>query len=247
MKTTNKILLGLLVLILLVITVFMVVIRVQLKAAVFVEPSGQIITNRVVVPPFNEIEASGNLKMFVRQGDRYEVLVRADDNLMEYILAEVDGETLNVSFRGWSGKNATIEIEVDLRDLKSLKAMAGANIRSEGTIQGDVFRHIVNSGAQSLLYIDFNFLELELSSGGNASLNGRIREMNAKNDAGGILEASGLEAEKVKLSTSAGSVSNLFVTEELEVKASTGSTVNFTGNPLVKEISSSTGASVNPR
>lgn len=247
MKTTNKILLGLLIVCMLAITVFMVIIRVQLKSAVFVEPSGNVITSRVEMPVFHGIDASGKLNMIIRQGNNHDVIIRADDNLMEMIRTDVKDEILNVSFRGWSGKNATIEVEVNLAEIELLKAMAGVKIHSEGTISGHSLRHVVNAGAESRLEIQFDFLELELNGGGNANLRGFVREMKARNNAGGTIEASGLETEKLSISANAGSVSHVFVTGELDVKASTGSVVNYTGDPLVKNITSGSGASVNAR
>jgi hypothetical protein len=247
MKTTNKILLGVFVLILIAVTVLMVFIRVQLKAAVFIEPSGNIITNAVDVPPFNGIDASGSMSLLIRQGDQHKVVVRADDNLMEHIRTEVKDEVLNVTLRAWAGKNASIEVEVDMVEIGSLVAQSGARVHAEDGLKGKILHHVVNSGAKSWLAIDFDRLELEVSSGAEAIIRGRVREMTAKNNAGSMLDASSLEAENVKLTTSAGAQTDLFVTESLEVKANTGSMVNYTGNPLHKEISASTGAQVSPR
>jgi hypothetical protein len=247
MKTTNKILLGVFVLILIAIAILMVVVRVQLKAAVFIEPSGQVVSSAVDLPAFNGIEASGNLNLLIRQGDHHEVVVRADDNLMEYILTEVEDEVLKISMRAWAGKNATIEMEVDLVEIGSLVAQGGANVQSQNTLKGNVLRHVVHSGAISRLNIDFDLLQLDLHSGAQVTIGGRVREMTAKNNGGSMLDASALEAETVDLSTNTGSQSDLFVTGSLEVKANTGSLVNYTGNPLHKEISANTGAVVNPR
>ena len=247
MKTTNKILLGAFVLILIAIAVLIVFIRVQLKATVFIEPSGNIITNSVDVTAFNGVDASGSLSLLIRQGDQHKVVVRADDNLMEHIRTEVNDEVLNVTLRAWAGKNASIEVEVDLVEIGSLVAQSGARVRAENGLKGQILHHVVNSGAKSWLAIDFDRIELEVSSGAEAIIRGRVREMTAKNNAGSMLDASLLEAESVKLSTSAGAQTDLFVTESLEVKANTGSMVNYTGNPLHKEISAGTGAQVNPR
>lgn len=247
MKTTNKILIGLFVLILIGITVFLIALRIQVKSAVFVEPSGNIVTKAIDVTTFTGIDASGNIKLQVRQGSSHEVTVRADDNLMEYVITEVNNDVLKVSLRAWGGKDATIEVDIELVDIGSLLASAGARVHAENVLRGQILDHAVNSGAQSVLQIDFDKLELVVGSGAETLIGGRVREMIARNSGGGLLNAAALEAEKVKLNSSSGAQSDLFVTESLEVRASSGSVVNYTGNPLQREVSSSSGAQVNPR
>ncbi|MFO7999330.1 MAG: head GIN domain-containing protein [Bacteroidales bacterium] len=247
MKTTNKILLTLFMLILISITIVMVTFRVKLKSTVFIEPSGQVVTNEPELPAFNAIDVSGRWNMTLEQSETGKVVVQSDDNLTEYIRLEVKDQVLEVSFKGWTGKHATLDIHVSVADIESLIAANSARIEAIGTIRGNSLEHKISSGAMSELTLDFEELILEAHSGAHTILKGMVGHMVATSSAGSEINASGLQAGSAELETSSGSRNELFVTGELSVDANSGSIVNYTGNPVVRDLSTSSGARVNPR
>lgn len=247
MKTTNKILLSLFILILIIITVVMVTFRVKLKSTAFIEPSGQVVTNEPELPTFNAIDVSGRWNMTLEQAETSKVVVQSDDNLMEYIMVEVIDDVLEVSFKGWTDRNATLDIHVSIVDIESLIARNSARIEAMETIRGNTLEHKVYSGAMSEVTLDFEEIILEAHAGAHATLKGMVGHMVATSSAGSEINASALQAGNVELETSSGSKNDLFVTGELSVDANSGSIVNYTGNPIVRDLSTSSGARVNPR
>src|SRR5690606_25260671 len=53
---------------------------------------------REVMGNFDKIQVSSTLEVELEQAPHYEISVQADDNLLEYIVTEVSGSTLNIYF-----------------------------------------------------------------------------------------------------------------------------------------------------
>ncbi len=246
MKTTNKILLAALIIILIAVTVTMAVFRSAITRDLVIG-SGNVITRQVDVPAFSAIDVSGRMNMTLSQTQDHSLSIEADDNLMELIIAEVENNTLKVYLKETIGRYKTLNIEVSLMELESLTASGGARVTSETPLRGEILSHILKAGAISDLNLYFDEIALELMAGASATLSGQVRKMVASSLAGSELKAYELETEDCVITTTAGSRNEVYATNSLKVNASAGSVVNYTGDPLMTEFNSSTGARISAR
>jgi len=74
---------------------------------------------------FNAISSSGSVDVFVKQGNTYSVVVRADGNLLNYIKTEVRNNTLIISITKniWYAK--TLEVYITMKTLQKV-VMSGS-------------------------------------------------------------------------------------------------------------------------
>ncbi len=246
MKTTNKILLGALIIVLLAVTIAMAIFRSAISKDLVIG-SGEVITRQVDVSPFSAIDVSGRMNMTLNQSNGHSVSIEADDNLIELIITEVKNNTLRVYLKESIGRYKSLNIEVSMENLESLTASAGARVTSETPLRGEILSLILKAGAVSDLRLHFDEIALELGGGSSAILAGQVRKMVASSMAGSELKAFELKTKDCVITTSAGSRNEVYATNNLKVNANTGSVVNYTGDPFLTDFNSSTGARISSR
>ena len=242
MKTTNKILLAAIILILVAMTALMVVVRVNLKLGPVTQGSRNVITETRQVASFRAIEASGSVELL--QAEEVGLTVEADDNLLELVVTEVDNEVLKIHLKERVGKHEALDVRVDFVAIESLRASAGARVTSVNTLAGLALELIISSGAFSELDLDFETLTLEATAGAHAKLRGKVNELFLKSNAGSEVDASQLQANTAEIYSSSGAVNHVFVNNEMSIDASSGALVSYGGQPVIKSMKTNSGAEV---
>lgn len=244
MKTSNKIMLAALILLLVMLTVLLVFVRVNLKLGPLTEGSMNVVTETRQIASFKAIEASGGLTIELLQDDTIGLTIEADDNLIELVVTEVDDEVLKIHLKERVGKHKALDVKVAFVTLEALRASAGVRVTSVTTLVGLALEHALSSGAYSDLNLDFETLTLEATSGSHAKLAGKVSELFIKSNAGSQVEASELQAQNATINTSSGAVNHIFVNNEMSIDASSGALVSYGGQPVNKSIETSSGGEV---
>ncbi len=247
MKTTNKILLTTLFLILAGISITLIYFRVQLsRHPIQIMGSGDVITEERQLGLFDAVSVNGKFNVELHISDSNKLIINAYEDLMEYINTDINNNTLVIDFQLKTGRYKKIEIDVYVNSINSLEVSSGASINSTDTVYAFSFNHLVSSGAQSSLILNVDDLHLESSSGSRAVIMGLARTVRAKTNSGAQIRAAELSADVCHIDASSGANAQVTANNELHVNASSGSNVRYGGNPAVQNISTSGGASVKP-
>jgi len=137
--------------------------------------SGNIVTHNIGSLGYEGIDASYSVKVIVTEPASSDVIVRADDNLLEYVELKVRDGILEVSLdekmRGTDMQECTIEIFVpDNGRIRSLKASGASRIEVRTPLHADEME-IEASGASHICGdIEARELEAEISGASGAQL-----------------------------------------------------------------------------
>ena len=197
---------------------------------------------------FNGIDVSSGIDLYIRMGETEEVKIVADNDIIDKIITKVEGGVLKIYVKqnnwfNWSG-NEKRKAYVTVKDLKSLHASAGSDVKSENTLKGDDLEVSASSGSDLTLEVFYKNLKVDSSSGSDANLSGKVKYLTASSSSGSDLDARDLESVTCKVSVSSGSDAIVNVSEELEASASSGGDIDYYGNPSVKNIDESSGGDV---
>lgn len=245
MKTSNKLLLAALILIL----VFMALSAVVLKVNVFgdvIQGDGNIRQENRQVGYFDRVEVSGRFQVNYTQESRQAVLVTGDNNLLEHILTEVSDGELRVFTRNRL-QSRNLQIDLSSSDIRQIKAAAGAQFNAQNMIHSPVLTLLGSAGARIELEALVEELLVNLSAGSSARLSGQAQTVEVEASAGSQLDAFELEAQQVKVQASAGSRVNVNAQEELSVSGSAGSSIYYAGTPVINELNLSAGSAIHQR
>ena len=198
----------------------------EILSQVSVTGSGNVITKEFDLSGFDQVEVTGAFFAEITQGDSFDVVVRVDEKLEEYLRVQVAGQTLevgmtpNLSILG----TATRQVEITMPELTGLE-LSGA---TQGTISG------FDSTAD---------LTVEVS--GASKLDGDIQAGDCSFDVSGAstVDLSG-SGEGLVLDASGASTAKVNVSGRLDAEASGASHVVYLGNPTLGRIDSSGASSI---
>ncbi len=194
---------------------------------------------------FTAIEVEDGIDLYLQQGDTEELVLRADENIHEYIITEVEGAVLKIyadaSFRRVKEK----EMLVTFRDLRELRARQGSDVKSRRPLELETLSAELSSGSDLNLEVSAQEMEFELSSGSDAEFSGEVTDLRIRASGGSDIDGRDLEVTgECVLRLSGGSDAEVYVTGKLDIEASGASDVEFRGDPEITNLKTSGGSDV---
>jgi len=244
MKTSNKLLLGLFVLILLTITTVMVFVKAEFHkfGGTAHAGSGKQTEEQRDVAKFNQIEVESMIKVNYTQDTFQRVIVKADSNLLRLVVSEVRNGKLYLYTREKVELEEPIQVNVATDSINDIKLSAGGIFGTTRKMHVTKLDGDASAGAIFDVEGDFNDLNVEMSAGCVANFKGKCKKLVVSCTAGSVFNADDLVAEFGSFSASAGAVMNVNVTGEINVDANAGSVIKCSGKARAKNINVSSGA-----
>ena len=204
------------------------------------------------VKNFNGIKVSTGIDLYITMGNSEEVKIVADDDIIDDIVTEVKNGTLHIylekdNWFSWGGFNKTRKAYVTVKQLESIDASSGSDVRSENTLKGDELDIEASSGSDVNLDLVYKNVSLKTSSGSDAKLTGKAKYFTAAASSGSDIVARDFETEKCRIRASSGSDATVNVSDELEAKASSGADIRYYGNPKSRDTDESSGGDISGR
>ena len=166
-----------------------------------IEGSGNLITKEFTVKSFDELTASGVFNLQLSQGNKEQVKIEAEDNLMDLFIVENDGSNLTIRMKKDVSINTSKKMTVYVT-FKSLKNMSLSMVG--GTSSDDKLK--------------FADLKLKNQSVGSVNLNMTLQTLHLENESVGTLKLAGSADNAVIKSNSVGSVqAGDFIVQKMEI------------------------------
>ena len=202
-----------------------------------IEGSGNVITKEIPVRSFDELTALGIFSLELSQGDKEQLKIEADDNLMDLFIVENEDSKLKVHMKkdvSFSSKKK-MKVYITFRNLKSLHV---------GTIGGTTANEPLNFSEltftnMSVGSVDLNMslktLHLENQSVGNLTLAGKAENAVIRNNSVGNVQAGNFVVQTMDINNDGIGSATINAEKELKVRESFLGKVNNKGNATVKK------------
>ena len=200
------------------------------------------------VKEFSAVKVSTGIDLYLTMGETEAVKVIADNEIIDEIITEVKDGTLRIYMKknnwfGWRVSKSR-KVYVTVKELNSIDASSGSDVKSENTLKGESLEVEASSGSNVELDVFYKNLFVDTSSGSDARLSGRVKTLEAEASSGSDIKAQDLESKICKIKVSSGSDASVTVTDELYAKASSGADIRYYGNPSIKDTDESSGGDV---
>jgi hypothetical protein len=196
--------------------------------------------------------------LYLTQGDKEELRVEAEDNLLPYLLTATEGDELKIKAREDVELEPTqpVRFHLTVKKLNALAASSAGNVEV-GPIKAERFLLVIGSaGNVTLESLDAPEVAAMLNSAGNATIkNLKARELRVNiHSAGGLTIESGEVEKQTVTQTSAGNYNaqglnsrkaqalvnsagnaTLWVTEALTATVNSIGSLSYRGSPAVEE------------
>lgn len=164
---------------------------------------GSAIEKSYDVSGFNGIDVSGGFDVILSQGESESVVLRAQENLYEYIHVEVDNGILRIYTKNNLWPTRPLEARIMFRDINRLNVSGGGDVTAETIIKAADLDINMSGGGDLETNVNADDLSCHISGGGDANINGSAAKINIQMTGGGDLEST-INAEVIFCSISGG-------------------------------------------
>ncbi len=186
----------------------------------------------------HEVRTSGSIDVEIRSGDNYSVIVQNDENLLPYVITDVDNGVLNIHYKdGYSVMRDHAKVIVTAPTLEKLSSSGSADINSVGVIKNSNQIEISTSGSGDIkAEVDAPLVKVSGSGSGDITLSGRTKDFNCRISGSGDVKCANLKSENAVIHISGSSDVHVFASVSLKVNIAGSGDVYYAGNPASPEI-----------
>lgn len=203
--------------------------------------------NRKVTAEFTAIKVSQGIQVYLTQGNDVDISVEADENIIDLLVTEVEGNVLKIYFDKNVSRAKARNVYLTADKITSIKVSSGSRVKGEGVIRAKNITLKSTSGSGIRLELNASKVTCNVSSGADVRLTGTTEYFNGDASSGAHIDADGLISKEAKADVSSGAGISLHASEELDAHASSGGSISYEGNPTVLNRSKSSGGSISRR
>ncbi|PCI09611.1 MAG: DUF2807 domain-containing protein [Flavobacteriaceae bacterium] len=200
--------------------------------------------DRKINADFEAIKVSQGISVFLTQSNDTELRVEADDNIIDLLVTEVEGDVLKIYFDKNVSRAKARNVYLSVSKINRIKTTSGAEVRGEGVIKSKTMELAASSGSEIVINLDAQSVSADSSSGSEIEVSGSTDSFKGDASSGSEIDAGDLISKTGNVDVSSGAEINVHSTDKLTAHASSGGSINFEGNPSVLNKSKSSGGSI---
>ncbi|MFB0938511.1 MAG: hypothetical protein ACJAV9_000586 [Urechidicola sp.] len=209
-----------------------------------IQGNGNVVSDdRNISSNFSGIEVSQGIQVRISQGNETKLTVEADENIIDLLITEIDGDILKIYFEK-NVNRATRNIYLTVEKLNSIRTTSGAHVKNDGVFKTKTLSLDSSSGSHILLDLNVSEVTASASSGADIELSGSSDEFRGDASSGSHIDADELNSKIATADVSSGANINVYASQELNAKASSGGDIDYYGSPEVVNKSKSSGGSI---
>jgi hypothetical protein len=196
---------------------------------------------------FTKIKVSTGLDLYISQGSKNQITVEADENLQDIIRTEVKDGVLRIYSEKniWRAKARKVYVTVET--LEALTATSGSDVYTNEALEVNNLNISATSGADIHVSVDANTIETTATSGSNIEVFGASNNHISKATSGASIDAYQLRSKNVTVKVTSGANINVYASESIDAKATSGGDIDFKGSPKKVNKKTSSGGSVSAK
>lgn len=185
---------------------------------------------------YDAIAVSGFFDVDLVSGNEGTIVVKAEENLQEYIIAEVKKGTLivkienGVTLRPSSWKEG-IHITVPVESIDELSMSGSGDITGKTTLKAPEFTTNISGSGDLNLTIEAEVLNASMSGSGDMRLSGTAGHFEVAISGSGDVDAFDLLAKAVDARISGSADVRVSASESLKARVSGSGDIHYRGNP----------------
>jgi hypothetical protein len=200
--------------------------------------NGVLSTQQRNLGDFNGVDVSGPIKVFISQNSVSSVKIEGDENLLEYIEIENQGDDLEIrTRRGYNLRpRSGIKIYITAPSFDKLAVTGSGELKTQTKISNgkNVGVSVTGSG-DMILNIDAPSINSEITGSGNITINGGTRNFSTEVTGSGEVHAFDLLSENTKVTITGSGDVEIFASKQLDINISGSGDVKYKGNPSVNK------------
>ena len=208
--------------------------------------SGTIITETMHPGEFTGIKSSGSIDIEVKNGSTEQVEIEADDNVMKYIVTDIQNGVLDVRYKSHlSLMNSHVKVFVTAPEINKLVVSGSADIISHDTLQvSNKLESNIDGSGGIKVFVNAPSVTSIVDGSGTIELKGRTRNFNASISGSGDIKCHNLLSENTTVVIDGSGAAHVYASISLSATVSGSGDVYYSGHPASPTIIKSGSGSV---
>ncbi len=208
-----------------------------------IKGNGNVVKQERDIGSFSSIDVGGAFRVFLKQGDKEQLTVEADENLLDVIKTEVVGNTLKISTKEDIRSPEKLNIYITFVTLKGLELSGACHLTSDNTFNLDDIELDCSGATDVELKFSASKVEMDCSGASKIELFGTAEKVSLDLSGASQLDAIEFEAGDVDVDVSGASHGKMMVNGELSADVSGAASFKYKGDPKLGDIDVSGAAS----
>lgn len=246
MKTSNKLLLGLLAFILIAFTSIAIYAKLHFHFNAL-KGEGQKTEQERPTPAFSKVTAEGSLDIFLTEGESPRITLKGYPNLLQEIETQtVDGELI-IRLKSPLDLEEDMEVHLTVHDLQQLNLAGGTEVKTVTPLKGNGIKITGDGAVEGDLELLYDELICESTAGTHFLLKGTVPKAAFVFETGSELEADQLNVSSCLVKGSSGATGVVNVSKDLSAQMERGASLKYSGTAVLKDIKTESGGSVDKK
>jgi len=210
-----------------------------------IDGSGNVVTEkRNLTETFTKIDVNRGIEVILEQTNEVEIEVEADDNIIKHITTKVENGVLVISSDESIDSSEAETVRVKMPVINGLDSSSGSSISSKNSLKGTSLSVKATSGSKIEATIEYDSVSTDSSSGSEITIAGKALKLTTDSSSGSEIKADNLLSNDVVSDASSGSTTTVYPLVSLKATASSGSSIDYKGNPKTVTENESSGGEV---
>lgn len=203
--------------------------------------SGKITTLTYQPGDFDKIKIAGGFDVTMVYGELTSVDITVDEAFQKHIKVNATNNTLQISSANLI-QNFNTKILITANHINEINLSAGVTLIGKDSLKSDNFTLKTSAGSSANITGTFGKFFCTASAGSQVTLHGTSQHSQLSASAGSMVAATSFSTDTCNANTSSGSEINISVISFLDAEASSGSSIQYSGSPVIGKQSTSSGA-----
>lgn len=190
------------------------------------------------VADFDEVVMKLSGKVYIKLGDKNEVVLEGEESVLEDVETDVRGGRLTIGQEGrsrwsWKSSRTRLNVYITVKELNGALVSGSGNIIGQDVFKSDDFTVSVSGAGDIELELDAKDVDSRISGAGNIELSGSAQYSKLSISGSGKYLAEEMKVDAYEVSISGSGRASLNAQESLDVRISGSGSVYYRGRPSV--------------
>ncbi|GGX72807.1 head GIN domain-containing protein [Saccharospirillum salsuginis] len=198
---------------------------------------GDMLETRYELPALQRVEIGGIGEVNLIESDRRELVVHAQENVLESLVITIRGDELDIGPERGVNFSGRTEIIYDLYipEVEHISLSVSLNLHSDGFATPDLTLDFSGSVDADMVHLDTRTLKLDAAGSADVDLSGNTERFIIETAGSADVNAEALRAQFVDIDTAGSASIRVWAEQRLTVDAAGSADVRYAGRPLVEQ------------
>lgn len=198
-----------------------------------IKGNGKVVTETRNTDDYDGIAVGGSFDVVLIKGTEGKITIEGEENLLEYIITEVERNTLKIKYKKNTNIRTTkkLVVTVPVKEIDQVSLGGSGTISSTSKLNATNFK--INLGGSGRIELDLDATDVSASIGGSGDikLSGKTNEFRCSIAGSGSIKAYELKANELSANIAGSGSIRTTVTTKISAKVVGSGSVYYKGKP----------------